>query len=193
MNKIIDINNGNSYSIFSNWGRKLLKMYIKHYVSKGGMYDDAAVAAMDANEGNVYAQDDERIGINSAGDWEKIGNDQYIGEDGEIVKKCDECGGDGEIDCPYCEDGFVVCYKCGGEGELNCPYCNNQTLRSGLVVGCNYCVNNSYTQYDIYGVEPGKVVCPECGGEDRITTCDECDEIGKIECEKCGGSGNIYA
>lgn len=166
-------------------------MYIKNYVSYGGMYgavyDDPLVAAIDANEGNVYAQDDERIGINNAGDWQALDYDQYTGEDGEIVKECDECSGDGKIDCPYCEDGFVACTRCHGEGELNCPYCNNQTLRSGLVVGCNYCVNNSHTQYDIYGVEPGKVVCPECGGEYRITTCDECDESGKIECKKCRG------
>jgi hypothetical protein len=155
------------------------------------VYDDAAVAAMDANDGNGYAQYDERIGRNSAGDWDEIGYDQYIGEDGRIVEECDECGGDGEIDCPQCEDGFVVCYKCGGEGELNCPHCTRQELRSGMVVGCSYCFNNPNTKYDVYGEDPGKVVCSECGGENRVTTCDECDESGNIKCEKCRGLGNI--
>ena len=194
MNNIIDIKNGKSYSIFSNEGRNLLKMYIKHYVSHGGMYDndDPFLAAEAANDGDIDAQSDSRIGLNSYGYWNELGYDGYRDDDDRIYEDCDLCDGEGEVDCPNCEGGDVVCETCDGVGELNCPYCNNMELRSGLGVGCRYCVNNPITQNDIYGAEPGKVVCPTCMGENRLTPCTECDETGNIQCEKCDGTGRIY-
>jgi hypothetical protein len=89
---------------------------------------------------------------------------------------CEECGGDGDENCSYCEAGTIDCDECFA-GEIDCSECDG----SGEVDGeeCEIC----------NGTE--KETCNSCDGE-GYDTCGECGGSGKVECEYCDGDGLVY-
>lgn len=88
---------------------------------------------------------------------------------------CEECNGDGEETCPWCEAGYVDCNECVG-GVINCRECDG----SGEVDGkeCEICNGT------------GNENCNHCDGEGYLT-CEECGGSGELECGYCDGDGAV--
>lgn len=80
----------------------------------------------------------------------------------EVMETCDNCGGDGQEDCPNCENGKVECPDCDGRGELEAG---------------EECFNCSGT---------GEVECSICDGEGGFE-CDYCNGLGEVEDERQAG------
>ncbi len=49
--------------------------------------------------------------------------EDYDDEDGNY-EACDECSGEGKIDCYFCENYSGTCERCGGSEKLLCPACS---------------------------------------------------------------------
>jgi hypothetical protein len=93
--------------------------------------------------------------------------------DGEYaVHTCGQCQGDGETDCPYCDEGKENCSTCEGTGEVDCPICD------GNDPDCEECEGT------------GKVECPDCEGT-GLVNCEYCNGSGTYECDNCDGRGEI--
>lgn len=100
-------------------------------------------------------------------------------EGSQYVKECDECGGDGAIDCALCDRGEITCEECDGLGQVSCPECDGDGRQMGDEgwVDCEECDGSE------------EISCPECGG-DGVFSCDSCDR-GKEECYECNGNGEV--
>jgi hypothetical protein len=92
-------------------------------------------------------------------------------EGNEYVEVCDDCGGEGETDCPLCYRGEIECTTCNGSKEISCPECD------GELEDCEECDGR------------GEISCPECGG-DGTNSCNSCNN-GNEWCWNCSGSGEI--
>ncbi len=46
-------------------------------------------------------------------EWIKVNPDLDKGE-----KKCIDCNGEGEVECPRCGNGMIECPECGGGGKV---------------------------------------------------------------------------
>jgi len=91
--------------------------------------------------------------------------------DGEYaVHTCSQCHGDGETDCPYCDEGKETCPTCEGTGEVDCPICD------GNDPDCEECEGT------------GEVECPDCAGT-GVVNCEYCNGSGTYECDNCDGLG----
>jgi hypothetical protein len=97
----------------------------------------------------------------------------------EYVKECDECGGDGEIDCALCDRGEIQCEECNGEGQIMCPECDGdgRQMGDGEWEDCEECDGK------------GEITCTDCDG-DGTYSCDSCNN-GKEECYQCSGNGEV--
>lgn len=96
----------------------------------------------------------------------------------EYVKECEECSGNGEIDCALCDRGEIECEECSGGGEISCPECDGDgsTVNgNGELEDCEECDGT------------GNISCPDCSG-DGSYSCDSCNS-GKEECYNCSGNG----
>ena len=91
----------------------------------------------------------------------------------ETGKICQDCGGEGTLDCDC--DSDDECDMCGGSGSYDCPAC----------VDCSACDGKGYNE--VYVDE-----CHECGGV-RTVECDCTGGSGKKaaddDCYACGGDG----
>ena len=93
----------------------------------------------------------------------------------QYSKTCEQCEGDGEMNCLYCGGTHEInCKKCEGEGEIDCEYCNPEVY--------------SYECDECFGEE--RVDCDECYGR-GVVKCEECDVNGTVECDECEGQGEI--
>ena len=64
---------------------------------------------------------------------------------------CDDCNGDGDVRCDWCDDGEVECEECGGDGEDSdgddCSECNGRGH-----VSCEECSGDGYSScYSCHG------------------------------------------
>jgi hypothetical protein len=100
-------------------------------------------------------------------------------EGSQYVKECDECSGEGSIDCALCDGGEITCEECNGEGQVICPECDGdgREMGDGEWEDCEGCDGT------------GEISCPDCRGH-GTNTCDSCDR-GKEECWGCDGNGEI--
>jgi hypothetical protein len=100
-------------------------------------------------------------------------------EGNHTVNTCDECDGNGELDCELCDRGEIECDECDGNGEVSCPDCggDGRQMGDGELEDCEECDGT------------GNISCPDCGGE-GVGLCDSCSD-GKNECSKCYGHGEI--
>ena len=73
--------------------------------------------------------------------------------------ECDECDGDGSLECYNCEKGKVDCADCDGTGEIDGEPCS--TCQGGETVECEICDGQ------------GDVVCEECGGSGMVDSDEE--------------------
>ena len=90
---------------------------------------------------------------------------------------CDNCDGNGNEPCVYCENGRVECNECNGDGVKGCPDCGGRgTFSDGDV--CDTC--------DGFG----SVGCDNCDG-DGFYFCGVCGGNGDIQCDVCGGDGEV--
>jgi hypothetical protein len=103
----------------------------------------------------------------------------FTTEGTEYVKECDDCSGEGQIDCPLCDRGEIQCDECDGNGEVSCPECDGdgRQMGDGEWEDCEECDGT------------GNISCSDCGGEGYLS-CDNCDN-GKNECWDCNGHGEI--
>jgi hypothetical protein len=103
----------------------------------------------------------------------------FTTEGTEYVKECDDCSGEGQIDCPLCDRGEVTCERCDSNGEVTCEECDGdgRQMGDGEWEDCESCDGT------------GNEKCPDCGGEGYLS-CDNCDN-GKNECWDCGGHGDV--
>lgn len=88
------------------------------------------------------------------------------------VRHCGNCNGDGETDCPYCDEGQETCEKCESTGKVECPICD------GSDPECDECNGES------------EVECPDCAGTGTVE-CEYCRGSGTYECEACDGHGEV--
>lgn len=94
---------------------------------------------------------------------------------GEYVEnECSECHGDGETDCPYCDEGQEPCPTCDSNGKVECPICN------GNDPDCEECEGT------------GEVDCSDCAGTGTVE-CEYCQGSGTYECENCDGQGSTVS
>lgn len=85
---------------------------------------------------------------------------------GGYESDCDNCGGEGRVDCYRCDgSGEESCDNCDGNGRLDCEECNGT----------------------------GEMECNSCDGKGEIDgeKCEDCNGKGKIDCDNCGGDGDI--
>jgi DnaJ-class molecular chaperone len=85
---------------------------------------------------------------------------------GLIKTKCENCNGEGVIECPECKgSGEIVkstdCKTCGGSGKI---------YRNHTILDCLDC-------------NDGKIV--------ETRTCEACNGIGWIKCPLCDGKGVV--
>ena len=99
---------------------------------------------------------------------------------------CDNCGGDGDIECGECYgSGQVDCHNCGGEGVEECYECEG----AGEVEDQN---DEGVWHTHTCGLCDGKgqIECTTCDG-DRVESCDECRGNGRESCYECNGAGDV--
>jgi len=146
-----------------------------------------------------------------------IGYDSTISPDDGYGSSytCDNCGGDGTIECPECNGtGNITaeCPECYGSGMMECPTCRGEqtvfdTCRHcngtgkdpdgqldifGEVADCPICKGEGKVEQDCPDCSTGKVICNVCGGDGFIRErCDRCDGRGRITCRDCNGEGYI--
>lgn len=77
------------------------------------------------------------------------------------IETCDECDGQGVVECPECNRGFIRCQTCDGDGVY--------TELNGQPVDCDDCGGD------------GEVDCPTCGRNGLPK--------GEVLCDKCEGLG----
>jgi hypothetical protein len=85
---------------------------------------------------------------------------------------CDNCGGDGRVDC----------YECDGSGRVPCGDCYSRSLRRST--GTESCGNCS---------GDGEIECSDCRGACQIDgqDCEECNGGGRVTCNDCNGDGEL--
>jgi hypothetical protein len=88
------------------------------------------------------------------------------------VSHCGQCDGEGETDCPYCDEGQETCQKCEGTGKVECPICD------GNDPDCDECDGD------------GEVECPDCAGTGTVE-CEYCHGSNTYECDICDGQGEV--
>lgn len=93
---------------------------------------------------------------------------QLVDSENELhIETCDECDGQGVVECPECYRGFVSCQTCDGDGELemygqpvDCVDCGGDGE-----VDCRLCGRN--------GLPKGEVLCDKCEGQGEYKSKDE--------------------
>jgi hypothetical protein len=130
---------------------------------------------------------------------------EHVLEDSKRAETCNECGGNGEVECYSCSGfGEENCSSCGGSGRLYCSSCGGDGY-------CTSCRGSGYhvetrskavewresdgtfrSATEWYDVE---VSCSSCGGSgschcgDGTVVCGSCGGSGIVECSSCWGSG----
>lgn len=113
--------------------------------------------------------------------------------DGSGTGFCDECGGDGKMDCDVCDGkGTRPCWACDESGIMKCEDCDGLGKVPCSCDGeeeCDVCDADGMESCEICEGE-GTVDCSVCGGDGTID-CEDCDGTGYAECEECYGSGSV--
>ena len=99
----------------------------------------------------------------------------------EHIATCNECNGNGEVDCGTC-GGEVDCDTCEGDGTVSCETCNGYGTveKNGEEVDCDECSAS------------GEVTCDGCAGQGSFQ-CDTCKVTGNETCDYCGGEGEYIS
>lgn len=111
----------------------------------------------------------------------------YIFWVGKVVP-CPVCGGSKEVDCPYCEEGFILENTPVGARPFKCPVCsvyydNKMVMHRGRLP-CTFCYHGYIVKRVLSPTpdsDPQVVVCPDCAGFGVVAN-------GK-PCARCWGSG----
>jgi len=103
------------------------------------------------------------------------------------MKTCDNCGGDGDIECGECYgSGQVDCHNCDGVGKVDCDDCggtgeledDDAESEEEVYHTCSFCAGT------------GQVECDACDG-DKVESCGECRGNGRESCDYCDGTGEV--
>lgn len=115
--------------------------------------------------------------------------------DGEISRRCSNCGGEGKTYHYSRTTERGICLTCGGRGTEFCTYCSGQGIRvceycGGQLKRCQKCEGTGKRLFALGG-EYEYIKCPYCKGSGYYY-CDICDNSHYLPCGECGGDGKYY-
>lgn len=90
------------------------------------------------------------------------GSGLYYDPDGEKLRECLNCEGEGEVDpenCQHCDCGQIVCDLCWGSGYLDDDACTTCGDREQVECGVCRGAGQVLTERDVLGL------CNECDGQ----------------------------